>query len=114
MAHWKASLPNQILTIKLSDWVEDFDGTLAKLLAHVDLPHDPCCTRFYESDSRVKTVSRAQVRQPINDRGLGRWRAYADGLAPLIAELERAGSLDTWRGGEKTGLSKQGARDGEA
>jgi Tfp pilus assembly protein PilF len=70
MAHWKASLPNRILTIRLSDWVEDFDGTLAKLLVHVDLSHDPNCTRFYESDSRVKTVSRAQVRQPINSHAL--------------------------------------------
>ena len=41
------------------------------------LPHDPACARFYESDSRVRTVSRAQVRQPVNARGLGRWRAYA-------------------------------------
>src|SRR5262249_33475374 len=35
MAHWKAALPNPVLTIRLSDWVEDFDGTLAKLLAHI-------------------------------------------------------------------------------
>jgi sulfotransferase family protein len=39
---------------------------------------------------------RAQVRQPINARGLGRWRSYAQELAPLIAELEQAGSLDAW------------------
>jgi hypothetical protein len=101
MAHWKASLPNQILTMKLSDWVEDFDGTLAKLLAHVGLPHDPNCTRFYESESRVRTVSRAQVRQPINSHGLGRWRAYGNELVPLIAELEQSGSLDAWRGESK-------------
>ncbi|MFZ3352302.1 MAG: sulfotransferase [Xanthobacteraceae bacterium] len=91
MAHWKAALPNSILTVKLSDWVEDFDGTLARVLAHIDLSHDPNCTRFYEGDSRVRTVSRAQVRQPVNDRGLGRWKAYAAELAPLIKELERAG-----------------------
>jgi tetratricopeptide (TPR) repeat protein len=91
MAHWKAALPNPILTVKLSDWVEDFDGTLARVLTHIDLPHDPNCARFYESDSRVQTVSRAQVRQPINAHGLGRWKAYAAELAPLIEELERAG-----------------------
>ena len=33
MAHWKAVLPNPILTVKLSDWVDDFDGTLARVLA---------------------------------------------------------------------------------
>jgi len=91
MAHWQSALPNPILTVKLSDWVDDFDGTLARVLAHIDLPDDPNCARFYESDSRVQTVSYAQVRQPINARGLGRWKAYAAELAPLIKELERAG-----------------------
>ena len=60
------------------------------MLAHLGLPPDENCARFYESESRVRTVSRAQVRQPVNARGLGRWRAYAAELAPLIAELERA------------------------
>ena len=96
MAHWKSALPNPILTVRLSDWVFDFDGTLARVLAHLDLPPDENCARFCESESRVRTVSRTQVRQPINARGLGRWRAYAAELAPLIAELEQAGSLEEW------------------
>ena len=53
MDHWKAALPNPILTVRLSDWVEDFDGTLARVLAHLDLPPDPACARFYERESRV-------------------------------------------------------------
>jgi tetratricopeptide (TPR) repeat protein len=97
MAHWKAVMPNSILTVQLSDWVRDFDRTLAKVLAHVGLPHDPNCARFYEREDRVRTVSRAQVREPVNARGLGRWRAYADELAPLVAELEEVGSLAAWR-----------------
>ena len=39
----------------------------------------------------MRTVSRAQVRQPVNARGLGRWRPYAQHLQPLIAELAAAG-----------------------
>ena len=77
MAHWRAVLPNPILTVALSDWVSDFDATLARVLAHLDLPPDPACARFHESDRGVRTVSRAQVRQPVNARGLGRWRTYA-------------------------------------
>ena len=96
MAHWKAALPNPILEVKLSDWVEDFDGTLARVLTHLDLPPDEHCARFHEQDSRVRTVSRAQVRKPVNARGLGRWRAYAPALAPLIAELGAAGALAEW------------------
>lgn len=91
--HWHAVLPNQILTVALQDWVRDFDGTLARVLKHLDLPHDPACARFYENDNEVRTVSRAQVRQPINAKGLGRWRRYVKELAPLIAELEAGGLL---------------------
>jgi Tfp pilus assembly protein PilF len=92
MAHWKQALPNPILEVNLSDWVEDFDATLARVLAHVDLPPDPQCARFYEADSRVRTVSRAQVRQPVNARGIGRWKSYEKQLAPLIAELGASGA----------------------
>ena len=96
MDHWRAVLPNPILTVALHDWVRDFDDTLARVLAHLELPPDPACARFYDSDREVRTVSRAQVRQPIHARGLGRWRAYAAELAPLIAELDAAGMLTQW------------------
>ena len=94
MAQWKARLPVPVLTLRLPDWIADFDGTLARLLDHLDLPPDPACARFHEREDRVRTVSRAQVRQPVNARGLGRWRAYAAELAPLIAELDLEGWPD--------------------
>jgi tetratricopeptide (TPR) repeat protein len=97
MAHWRQALPNPILTVKLADWVADFDATLARVLAHVDLPHDPNCAHFHQSESRVRTASRSQVRQPVNARGLGRWRHYENELQPLIVELERAGVLAAWQ-----------------
>jgi hypothetical protein len=96
MAHWKATLPNPILTLDHSEWIADFDATLARVLAHVGLPHDANCARFHESDRRVRTASRLQVRQPINAKGVGRWRAHAPDLEPLIAELNKAGALSDW------------------
>jgi Flp pilus assembly protein TadD len=96
MAHWRATLPTPILTLRLNDWIEDFDATLARVLGFLDLPQDPACARFHEADAPVRTVSRTQVRQPVNARGLGRWRRSAADLAPLIAELERAGALEGW------------------
>ena len=91
MAHWREALPNPILTLALKDWVEDFGGTLRRVLDFIELPYDPACERFYESSSRVMTVSRSQVRQPINARGLGRWRRYAAQLQPLIDALTENG-----------------------
>ena len=91
MEHWRAAAPNPILTLPLRDWVEDFAGTLRRVLDFLGLPFDPACERFYESDSRVRTVSRTQVRQPVNARGLGRWRTHEQQLQPLIAELRAQG-----------------------
>jgi hypothetical protein len=93
MTHWKSVLPRRIVSVALEDWVRDFGGTLARVLKHVGLEHDAACERFYERTSRVRTVSRHQVREPINARGIGRWRAHDDALSPLIAELELAGCL---------------------
>jgi len=95
MAHWRAALPNPIITVELRDWVEDFTGTLRRVLEFLELPYDSACERFYERNSRVRTVSRAQVRQPVNAGGLGRWQAYEHELQPLIAELRLAGMLTT-------------------
>jgi hypothetical protein len=91
MAHWRAVLPNPILTVRLRDWVEDFAGTLRRVLEFLDLPYDPACETFYNVERRVRTVSRAQVRKPINAQGLGRWRQYEHELAPLIAALREGG-----------------------
>lgn len=96
MTHWRTALPTPVLTVALADWVNDFSGTLARVLRHLELPPDENCFRFHEAESRVRTVSRAQVRQPVNANGLGRWRAYASELAPLIAELEAVESLAGW------------------
>ena len=93
IAHWRDVLPNPIMTVHLKDWVDDFDATLRRVLHFLDLPYDQACERFHEQDTRVRTVSRAQVRQPINARGLGRWRAFERHLQPLIDELIAAGSL---------------------
>ena len=97
MAHWRvgAAEPDPDgETVGLGRGFRRHAQARARLIS-ICRPIDNCA-RFYEGDSRVRTVSYAQVRQPVNARGLGRWRAYADELAPLIKELESAGSLEGW------------------
>jgi hypothetical protein len=91
MAHSQKALSNPTLAVELRDWVEDFAGTLRRVIEFLELPYDPASECFYERDSRVRTVSRSQVRQPVNARGLGRWRPFEQELQPMIGELERAG-----------------------
>lgn len=96
MDFWRENLPNPILTIRLQDWVEDFDSTLTCVLNHIGLPFDPGCADFHKSDAPVKTASKFQVREPINAKGLGRWKRFSTELTPLIAELEAADMLSEW------------------
>lgn len=96
MAHWRAALPGAILEVKLSDWVTEFDATLDHVLRHAGLPPDPNCAHFYATNRWADTASQAQVRQPVNAQGLGRWQPYAEELAPMITELEATGALAGW------------------
>jgi tetratricopeptide (TPR) repeat protein len=93
MDHWFAALPNPIMRVRLSDWVEDFKGTLRRVLEFLDLPYDRACEKFHTADRRVRTVSRTQVKERVNARGLGRWKPYEKNLAPLIDALREHGAL---------------------
>jgi tetratricopeptide (TPR) repeat protein len=93
MDHWQAVVPIPILTVRLTDWVGDFQGTLRRVLAFLDLSYAPECERFHLADRKVRTASRDQVRRPVNAGGLNRWQQYAHRLGPLIEELKSAGAL---------------------
>jgi tetratricopeptide (TPR) repeat protein len=94
VSHWRKAIPVRWLEVALSDWVEDFSSTLSRVLDFLDLPHDSACERFHEQQRRVRTASAEQVRQPVNARGLGRWRQYETELDPMLLELRSAGLID--------------------
>ena len=87
LVHWNRTLNRQMLIVDHSDWLDDFDATLHRVLVFLGLPYDVGCTRFFEQDRAVDTASRHQVKQPINKRSVGRWISYATQLAPMLQEL---------------------------
>jgi hypothetical protein len=48
---------------------------------------------FHESDRAVATASHAQVRKPIYQKSVGRYRHYEAHLAPLIDAID----WDAWQ-----------------
>ena len=88
MAHWRRTLPpGMMLQVRYEDVVADVEGQGRRLLAHCGLDWDPRCLDFHKHERSVRTASVAQVRQPINARSIGRWRAYEAFLGPLIEAL---------------------------
>ena len=90
MDHWCEVLPLPILKVRLDDWVNDFQGTLKRVLDFLELPYEEACERFYETSRKVRTASVDQVRKPVNARGVGRWHTYVAELEPVLDELDRA------------------------
>jgi tetratricopeptide (TPR) repeat protein len=88
MAHWRAVLPEGVLLeVDYEALVADPEGGARRILDHCGLEWDSRCLDFHRSERRVRTASAAQVRRPVSADSIGRWRAYADHLGPLLEAL---------------------------
>jgi len=67
--------------------IEDSEAKTLELLKFCGLEWDERCRRFYETDRAVQTASVWQVRQPIYQSSIGRWKRYEKHLGPLIDAL---------------------------
>ena len=87
MDHWDKVLPNKILRVNNEDVIEDLEGQVRRMLNFLELPFEEECIAFHETDRSVRTASSEQVRQPINKKGMGRWKPYAKNLKPLLESI---------------------------
>jgi tetratricopeptide (TPR) repeat protein len=89
IAHWKALFPGLIRTVRYEDLVADPETEGRGLVEHCGLDWSPDLLDFSGSGRAVRTASATQVREGLNMKGIGRWRAYADRLGPLMEALRR-------------------------
>lgn len=88
MACWRSSLPAQsLLEIRYEALVNNFEAETRHLLAFCGLDWEDGCLRFYQTKRAVRTASAVQVRHPIYQEAIGRWKPYAEWLAPLREAL---------------------------
>lgn len=87
MQHWRHTAPDAFVEIYYEALVANPETELTRVLRHCGLEFEPHCLEFYKYDRPVRTASVVQVRQPLNRKGIGRWRNYQQQLAPLETEL---------------------------
>ena len=87
MAHWQTALPGRVLAVQYEDVVADQAGETRRLLEFCGLPWEDACLRYWETERAIRTASSEQVRLPIYDDSVSRWRNYERELAPLIEIL---------------------------
>lgn len=89
MAHWRAVLPaDRFLEVRYEDLVADLETQSRRLVSFIGLDWDPACLNFHQTRRIVRTASVNQVRQPVFNSSIGRWKSYASYLGPLLAALD--------------------------
>lgn len=85
-AHYDAVLEPP-LVVRYEDLVADPEGGIRRVLGHIGLDFDAACLRFHESRRHAQTPSYAQVTKPLNDRSIGRWKAYRSNLVRHMGDM---------------------------
>ena len=81
--HWHKVLPIEILVIQYEDLINEPEVHARKLVSHAKLDWNDRCLHFDNGDNVVRTLSSWQVRQPIYNSSIGRWKNYDTHLQPL-------------------------------
>jgi hypothetical protein len=88
MAHWRNVLPPGVmLEVQYEEVVDDLEQQARQIVSHCGLEWDDACLEFYKAERPVRTISHAQVRQPIYRSSVGRPRPPRNLLLPLLEGL---------------------------
>lgn len=88
MAHWRKVLPaDAFLEVRYEDIVADQEAQARRMIAYCGLEWDDACLDFHKHKRAIRTASVTQVRQPIYQSSVARWRAYEKHLGPLLDAL---------------------------
>jgi tetratricopeptide (TPR) repeat protein len=77
--HWLQKYPGDVLIISYEDIISEPQKAISTALGHLGRSWNDACLDFQKLRNTVKTASVWQVRQPLNDRSIGRAKNYLKG-----------------------------------
>lgn len=92
-----AMLSPNVLEVRYESFVADFERGVREIAEFLRLPwHDAMLAPAEHARAKgyISTPSYSQVVQPVNQKAVGRWRAYERHLAPVIPQLQTY--LERW------------------
>ncbi|MEM7620179.1 MAG: sulfotransferase [Pseudomonadota bacterium] len=87
MHHWHGVLPNQIHNVCYEELVGNQEQISKNLFEYLSLKWTEDALSFFKNKHSVLTASHWQVRQPIYNSAIGKWRPYEKHLGPLLETL---------------------------
>ena len=91
MSLWREALPGRVIEVRYENLVADQEEETRRLLAHCGLAWSDDCLSFHTNNAPVSTPSAAQVRRPIYQDSVARWKRHAAVLEPVKRFFEDAG-----------------------
>ncbi len=88
MDHWRRTMPDRIIDIDYEELVQDPEGQTRDLLEFLGLPWEDNCLNFNKTRRTVSTLSRWQVRQPMYQTSVAKWKKYETHIQPLLDALK--------------------------
>jgi tetratricopeptide (TPR) repeat protein len=91
MRHWRQVLPGKVLEVQYENVVANQEIESRRIIDFCGLEWEDACLAFERNPAPVATASSAQVREPIYNRAVERWRHYETHLQPLRELLQAQG-----------------------
>jgi hypothetical protein len=88
MAHWQRIMPHRILQVSYEDLVAEPTRVTQEITEFCGVPWQASCLEFHLQTAGSFTFSELQVREPLNSKGVGRWRNYERHLRPMLEGLQ--------------------------
>ena len=87
-AQWLQVLPLRCMIFSYERLLKDPEIQARRLIEFLGLNWEQKCLAFHETDRVVRTASWAQVRKPLYQDSVERWKNYESHLQPLFDALE--------------------------
>jgi len=88
MRHWEKVFPGRMLEVSYEELVNNQEKVSRNLIEFCGLDWDEHCMSFQNTQRFVATASYDQVRQPMHNRSIGRWKYYECYLSGLREALD--------------------------
>ena len=89
MAHWRRVLPISIYDSDYESLVKDPESQSKAMIQHCQLDWSLDCLRYQSNRRAVHTPSKWQVRQPVYQTSIEKWRRFEKYLAPVAEQISK-------------------------
>ena len=89
LVHYKKKVPAlDVIEVRYENFVADHRTHIDAMLPR-DLAPDEKCYDFHLNPWHSRTISHRQIKEPVHDRSVGRYKPFLEFLRPIVPTIER-------------------------